>query len=119
MPTSLHPQAKFDPIPPDLDLKALVDRTSNFEWVLRVTAHQIRTLGVHEFEKLVVIHVINSGRPLGIEKWNGGLPRQLFSAEWLEKAHDKKQENVWDIGAQSNIPMTTGHYLRTKKPQAT
>ena len=118
MPTSLHPQAKFDPIPPDLDLDALVDSTPSFEWVVRVSAAQIRNLGPLEFEKLVTIHVINGGRPLVIEKWNGRLPRELFSADWLETGYDKKQENVWDITAQTNMPMTTGHYLRSMKQLA-
>ena len=41
------------------------------------------------------------------------LPPNLFSTEWLEKTYDKKQENVRDITAQSDIPITTGHYLRS------
>jgi len=92
MPSALHPQAKFDPIPPDLDLHALVEGTPNFEWVLRIPAAQIWQLGPHEFEKLVLIHVIEGGKPLVIEKWNSGLPKDLFSAEWLEHAYDKRRE---------------------------
>ena len=42
----------------------------------------------------------------------------MFSVEWLEGTYDKKQENVWDITAQGNIPMTTGHYLRSMKQLA-
>ncbi|UNI19744.1 hypothetical protein JDV02_005905 [Purpureocillium takamizusanense] len=115
MPTSLHPQAKFDPIPPDLDLHALVDRTPNFKWVQRVSRTQIRNLGQQEFEKLVQIHVIAGGKPLVIEGWDSVLPTRLFSAEWLEKTYDKKQENVRDIPSSSDIPMTMGHYLRSMK----
>jgi hypothetical protein len=118
MPSSLHPQAKFDPIPPDLDLRGLVDRTDNFEWALRVPAARLRTLGPHEFEKLVLIHVMQGGRPLVIEKWNDRLPRDLFSIKWLEETYNKKEENVWDIGNQTNIPMTTGHYIRSMKQLA-
>lgn len=94
MPTSLHPQAKFDPIPPDLDLPSLVERTANFHWVLRITAAQIRNIGPQEFEKLVFLHVIHGGKPLVIEKWNDRLPKSLFSAEWLEKHHDKKRPSL-------------------------
>ncbi|KAI1206136.1 uncharacterized protein F4807DRAFT_238700 [Annulohypoxylon truncatum] len=115
MPTALHPQAKFDPIPPDLDLHALVDRTPNFDWVVRISTTQIRRLGPSGFEKLVQLHVIEGGRPLVIEGWNKVLPDDLFSAAWLEKTYDKKQENVRDIGAQADIPMTTGHYLRSMR----
>ncbi|KAI8955233.1 hypothetical protein F4801DRAFT_379309 [Xylaria longipes] len=113
MPSALHPQAKFDPIPPDLDLHGLVDRTPNFDWVTRISIAQIRRLGPAGFEKLVQLHVIEGGRPLVIEGWNRVLPNDLFSAAWLEKTSDKKQENVRDINAQADIPMTTGHYLRS------
>ncbi|KAI0472214.1 hypothetical protein F4859DRAFT_522176 [Xylaria cf. heliscus] len=115
MPSALHPQAKFDPIPPDLDLHALVDRTPNFDWVTRISIAQIRRLGPAGFEKLVQLHVIEGGRPLIIEGWDRVLPNDLFSAAWLEKTCDKKQENVRDISAQTDIPMTTGHYLRSMR----
>lgn len=92
MPTAQHPQAKFDPIPPDLDLHNLVERTPNFHWTLRISAAQIRNIGPQEFEKLVFLHVIHNGKPLVIEKWNDRLPKSLFGAEWLEKTHGMKRE---------------------------
>ncbi|KAK4133256.1 hypothetical protein BT67DRAFT_456915 [Trichocladium antarcticum] len=110
-----HPQAKFDPIPPDLDLHGLVERTPNFHWVLRISAAQIRNIGPQEFEKLVFLHVIHGGKPLVIEKWNDRLPKSLFSAQWLEATYNKKPENVRDISGQVDIPMTMGHYLRSMK----
>lgn len=91
MRASLHPQAKFDPIPPDLDLYGLVDRCANFEWVLRISIHQIRNLGPEEFEKLVLLHVIQGGKPLVIEGWDEVLPSWLFNAQWLEQNYDKKR----------------------------
>ncbi|KAI1341742.1 hypothetical protein F5Y15DRAFT_375134 [Xylariaceae sp. FL0016] len=115
MPTQMHPQAKFDPIPPDLDLHSLVDRTPNFDWVVRITLGQVGRLGPVGFEKLVQLHVIEGGRPLVIEGWNKVLPKEMFSAQWLESNYDKKQENVRDITNQSDIPMTTGHYLRSMR----
>lgn len=113
MPTSLHPQAKFDPLPPDLDLHGLIDQTPNFKWVQRVSRHQIRSLGQLEFEKLIKIHVVDGGKPLVIDGWDAVLPKWLFNAKWLEQTYDKKQENVRDISAGNDIPMTTGHYLRS------
>ena len=92
MPTSLHPQAKFDPFPPDLDLYSLVDRTPNFNWVQRVSRAQIRNLGQLEFEKLIQIHVIAGGKPLVIDGWDAALPKWLFNVEWLEKTYDKKRQ---------------------------
>lgn len=94
MPTPLHPQAKFDPIPPDLDLNALVDRTPNFKWVQRVSRNQIRNLGQQEFEKVVLMHVILGGKPLVIDGWESVLPKWLFSADWLEKTYDKKRGTI-------------------------
>ena len=94
MPSAQHPQAKFDPIPPDLDLHGLVDRTPNFKWVQRVSRAQIRNLEQQEFEKLIAIHVIAGGKPLVIDGWDSFLPRWLFNAGWLEKTYDKKRENL-------------------------
>ncbi|KAF7533003.1 hypothetical protein G7054_g7451 [Neopestalotiopsis clavispora] len=115
MPTALHPQAKFDPIPPDLDLHALVDETPNFDWVVRISISALRRLGTAGFEKLVQLHVIEGGRPLVIEGWNKVLPESIFSAKWLEATYDKKQENVRDLVNQSDLPMTMGHYLRSMR----
>ncbi|KOS22805.1 hypothetical protein ESCO_003721 [Escovopsis weberi] len=115
MPSAQHPQAKFDPLPPDLDLQGLVERTANFKWVQRVSISQIRHLGQQEFEKLIAIHVIAGGKPLAIDGWDAVLPRGLFNAEWFEKNYDKRQENVRDISNATDIPMTTGHYLRSMK----
>lgn len=91
MPSAQHPQAKFDPIPPDLDLPSLVDRTPNFRWAQRVSRAQIRSLSQPDFEKLVAIHVIAGGKPLVIEGWDAVLPSSLFSAGWLEHSYDKKR----------------------------
>lgn len=100
MPTALHPQAKFDPIPPDLDLHTLVDRSPNFDWVVRISTTQIRRLGAAGFEKLVQLHVIEGGRPLVIEGWNKVLPESLFSATWLEEKYDKKRE-LFPVGEET------------------
>lgn len=86
-----HPQAKFDPIPPDLHLEGLVDRTPNFEWVQRIPANKIRKL---EFEKLVWYQVVKQGKPLVIEGWNSKLPKSLFSAQYLETAYNKKRRSA-------------------------
>lgn len=96
-PIAQHPQAKFDPIPPDLDVHAVVERTPNFHWVLRIPAAQVRILGAQEFEKLVFLHVIRGGKPLVIEKWNDRLPKSLFSAKWLENTYNKKRKRPYAL----------------------
>ncbi|OAA58864.1 JmjC domain-containing protein [Cordyceps fumosorosea ARSEF 2679] len=96
MPAASHPQAKFDPISPDLDLRSLVDEVPNLKWAQRVSIGQLRGLGPQEFEKLVLMHVINGGKPLVIEGLDAVLPKWLFSSEWLEKKYDKKGEKRLD-----------------------
>ncbi|KAI6279999.1 hypothetical protein MCOR07_004020 [Pyricularia oryzae] len=118
MPSAMHPQAKFDPIPPDLHLESLVENTPNFNWVVRIPASKINRFGPQGFEKLVLLHVIHGGKPLVIEGWNDRLDPSLFSARWLESAYDKKEEPVRDIGGQTDMRMTIGHYLRSM-PQLT
>lgn len=93
MVAAMHPQAKFDPIPPDLDLHNLVDQTQNFKWVQRVSREQIRGLGPQEFEKLVQVYVIERGQPLVVEGWDAVLPKPMFTADWLEKTYDKKRKS--------------------------
>lgn len=113
MPTSLHPQAKFDPIPPDFDLHGLVERTRNFRWVQRVSRAQIRNLGPQEFEKLVQIHVIAGGKPLVIDGWDSVLPKWLFNVDWLEKTYDKKRSSFWS--AFSLCAPSTDHALPQRR----
>lgn len=96
MPIATHPQAKFDPIPPDLDLYSLVDRTPNFEWALRIHASKVRRT---EFDQLVYFSVFKQGRPLVIEGWDGKLPKSLFSAQWLEENYNKKRKSRLLSGA--------------------
>ncbi|OBT96975.1 hypothetical protein VE01_05460 [Pseudogymnoascus verrucosus] len=113
MPSNLHPQAMFDPIPPDLDLSALVEKTPNFDYVIRISTDQIRELGLQEFEKLVLLHVIQGGKPLVVEGWESDLPPWLYSATWMQDNLGKKQEQVRDIANHTNVPMTIGHYLNS------
>ncbi|KAI9738513.1 MAG: hypothetical protein M1818_005410 [Claussenomyces sp. TS43310] len=112
MPSSLHSQAKFDPIPPDLDLSALVEKTPNFDYVIRISTDQITELGLTEFEKLVLLQVVIGGRPLVVEGWQSSLPPWLFSPTWLEDNVGAKQERIRDISNCADMPMTIGHYLR-------
>jgi hypothetical protein len=93
MPSPSHPQAKFDPIPPDLDLSTLVEKTNNFDYVIRISTEQIAELGLPEFEKLVLLHVIAGGKPLVVEGWQSELPPWLFSPNWLEDNVGKKRQS--------------------------
>jgi hypothetical protein len=91
MPTALHPQAKFDPIPPDLDLHSLVENTANFEWAKRITVPQMQRLSAQDFENLVTQFVVKGGRPLVISGWDQLLPNNIFNGGWLQQTYDKKR----------------------------
>lgn len=94
MPSASHPQAKFDPVPPDLDLNALVEKTPNFDYVIRISVDQIEEIGIAEFEKLVLLHVIVGGKPLVVEDWQKLLAPWTFSAQWLSQEHGAKGEKL-------------------------
>lgn len=114
MPSAMHPQAKFDPIPPDLDLCTLVETTPNFDFVPRLSLKQI-TEGrdLKAFEEVVLRHVIIGGKPLVIDGWEAELPPWLFSPTWLIENVGTKVESVRDMGNATDMPMTIGHYMNS------
>ncbi|DAA73697.1 TPA_exp: Uncharacterized protein A8136_4131 [Trichophyton benhamiae CBS 112371] len=91
MPGLQLPRAAFEPISPDLDFTELVESTPNFEPVTRIPAHAIEEQGIENFEKLVKLHVIYSGKPLVVEGYGIEIARDLTN--------------------KSNVPLTIQHYL--------
>jgi len=87
-----HPQAQFVPISPDLDLSALVENTSNFDYVTRLPHDMLKEHSVQSLEQLVLLHVVRGGKPLVIEGWGSRLPPWLLSTEWLQENLGKKRE---------------------------
>lgn len=85
-----RPCASFEPIPPDLDLAALVEETPNFEYVVRISCDMIEHQGLDAFEKLVLLHVILGGKPLVIEGFQDSLDQWTFTSQWLRDNHGKK-----------------------------
>jgi hypothetical protein len=84
MPSSSHPQAQFVPIQPDLDLDALVDNTSNFDYVTRLGCEMLKEHSIQHLEQLILLHVVIGGKPLVIENWGDVLDPYLFSPQWLQ-----------------------------------
>lgn len=78
-----RPCAAFEPIPPDLDVTALVESTPNFEFAVRIHCDAIDEQGLENFEKLVLLHVILGGKPLVIEGYENRLEKWIFSEQWL------------------------------------
>ena len=92
MPPLTHPQAQFVPIPPDLDLNALVENTPNFDYVMRIPMILLEEHTVQSLEQMVLLNVVIGGKPLVIEGWeeNERFNRDLFSPRWLEMTMDKE-----------------------------
>lgn len=92
MAPSRIPPAAFEPLPPDLDVAALVESTDNFKYAARIHCDAIDLQGTANFEKLVLLHVIVSGKPLVIEGYNSErrLPSSLFSTKWLRETMGTK-----------------------------
>ncbi|RMZ80265.1 hypothetical protein DV738_g2862, partial [Chaetothyriales sp. CBS 135597] len=108
---SRRPCAAFEPISPDFDIRAMVESTPNFEWVVRIQADMIDYQGIEAFEKLVLIHVILGGKPLVVEGYERLLDEQIFSVQWLLDNVGSKVEYPRDLGKKMTVPMTFAHYL--------
>ncbi|RMZ78907.1 hypothetical protein DV737_g3699, partial [Chaetothyriales sp. CBS 132003] len=108
---SRRPCAAFEPISPDFDIKALVESTPNFEWVVRIQADMIDHQGIEAFEKLVLIHVILGGKPLVVEGYGRRLDKWTFAVQWLRDNVGSKVEYPRDQTKKATLPMTFAHYL--------
>lgn len=87
-----RPRAAFEPIPPDIDVTALVESTPNFEFVVRIHCDAIDEQGLENFEKLVLLHVILGGKPLVVEGYDTRLEKWIFSEQWLRDNYSTKSK---------------------------
>ncbi|KAF7185390.1 C-module-binding factor A [Pseudocercospora fuligena] len=107
-----RPRASFEPIPPDFNLKALVESTPNFSYVDRISCEMIDQQGMDNFEKLVLLHVIIGGKPLVIDGFEDRLDPWTFTPKWLRDNCGDKVENARNLTAKENLPLTMAHYLK-------
>ncbi|KAF1814465.1 hypothetical protein P152DRAFT_506325 [Eremomyces bilateralis CBS 781.70] len=107
-----RPRAAFEPIPPAFDLHRLVEETPNFQWVDRISFDRVQEQPAEVFDKLILLHVIQGGKPLVIEGLNESLDAWTFTEQWLRSNHGDKVENARNITLKDNIPLTIGHYLK-------
>lgn len=98
-----RPRASFEPIPPDLDLDALVENTSNFRYVDRISCDMIDQQGFEAFDRLVLLHVIIGGKPLVIDGYQSRLDPWTFSPKWLQ---DNQGDKSWSAPIEVNIITT-------------
>lgn len=89
MPPLSHPQAQFVPIAPDLDLVALLESASNFDYVTRLPKEMLKDHSAQSLEQLILLHVVIGGKPLVIEGWEDHIDPYIFSPEWLQAHMDK------------------------------
>ncbi|KAK3714161.1 hypothetical protein LTR37_007963 [Vermiconidia calcicola] len=106
-----RPRASFEPIPPDFDLKSLVESTPNFSYVDRISCDMIDQQGMPAFEKLILLHVIIGGKPLVIDGFEDRLDPWTFTPKWLRDNCGDKHENARNLTAKDYIPLTMAHYL--------
>lgn len=107
-----RPRASFEPIPPDFDVRSLVESTDNFQYVDRISVDQITQQGVSKFEKLVLLHVVIGGKPLVVDGFEDVLDPWTFTPEWLMANCGDKVENARNLTAKENLSLTIRHYLK-------
>ena len=86
--------ASFEPLPPDFDVRKLVEETDNFQYVDRISRETIEENGIDQFEKLVLLHVIIGGKPLVIDGFEEKLDPWTFQRRWLVDNHGDKGELI-------------------------
>ncbi|MCJ1283926.1 hypothetical protein MMC26_003257 [Xylographa opegraphella] len=106
-----RPSAAFEPIPPNLDLDALVESTPNFEYVTRIPCDMIEHQGLEAFEKLVLLHVIIGGKPLVIDGFQHKLDKWTFTTRWLRDNVGQTFEQARNLTKKENMPLSINHYL--------
>ncbi|KAK4990004.1 hypothetical protein LTR66_006913 [Elasticomyces elasticus] len=106
-----RPRATFRPIPPQFNLRRLVEDTPNFKWADRITCDMIAEQNLDAFEKLVLKHVIKNGKPLVIEGWEERLDPWTFTPKWLRDNHGAKVEEARSLDRNENIPLSVKHFL--------
>ncbi|KER00528.1 hypothetical protein AUEXF2481DRAFT_34743 [Aureobasidium subglaciale EXF-2481] len=87
-----RPRAAFEPIAPDFDIGALIESTPKFSYVNRISIDQIDEQVVAAFEKLVLLHVIQGGKPLVVDGFENRLDPWTFSPKWLNDNVGSKSE---------------------------
>ncbi|GAB7365255.1 hypothetical protein MBLNU230_g6338t1 [Neophaeotheca triangularis] len=106
------PRASFQPIPPNFDVKQLVESTNNFSYVDRISYDMIEQQGQAAFERLVTLHVVVGGKPLVIDGFDELLDPWTFSAKWLRDNAGDRPENARNLTNKDSLPLTMAHYLK-------
>lgn len=87
---SKRPRASFEPIPPDIDVNALVESSPNFQHVDWISRECFNQWNMEQFDRIIRKHVVLGGKPLIIKGYSELLDKDMFSAKWLAKNHGSK-----------------------------
>jgi hypothetical protein len=68
--------------------------------------------GLEQFEKLVLLHVIQNGKPLVIDGFEQHLDPWTFTPKWLRDNCGEKVENARNLMEKTSLPLTLQHYLK-------
>src|SRR5271163_2955866 len=85
---------RFTPIPPDLDIHALVRETTNFQWAPREDS-RLHSAPFHKLSQIVHSVTVDQGIPIVVDNWHlrHDWNPSLFSQEWLNRTHGKEGKN--------------------------
>jgi hypothetical protein len=85
---------KFTPVPPDLDIRALVNTTPNFQWTHREDARH-HAAPCHTLSQTIRAFTVDQGLPIVVDNWHlrNDWNAALLSCEWLEKKYGDDSSN--------------------------
>jgi len=79
---------KLTPIPPTLDIPALVHSTPNFQWAHREDS-RLHAAPYSQLNRIVAAVTLEQGLPIVVDNWHlrSDWNAVLFSHEWLERQY--------------------------------
>jgi hypothetical protein len=79
---------KFTPIPPHVDIPAVVNSTPNFQWAHREDS-RLHAAPYHQLNRIVGAVTLEQGLPIVVDNWHlrGDWNAAVFSHEWLERQY--------------------------------
>jgi hypothetical protein len=114
-----RPRASFEPIPPNFDLRELVESTENFQYVDRISCDTIEEQGLENFEKLILLHVVIGGKPLVVDGFEDRLDPWTFTPKWLQDNHGEKGRRSCFIAMNSRLTKIKSRMREISCPRTT
>jgi len=92
--SKLNFKPRFTPIPPEVDIHAIVRETPNFRWAPREDS-RLHSAPFHKLSQIVHSVTVDQGIPIVVDNWHlrHDWNPSLFSQEWLTRTHGKEGNN--------------------------